>query len=157
MGKNWREKLIDEPGFPPTEHYEKLFRQECVYTSLGNGHFNQALNLMSNGSKSIYSDDNYSIGSDAHLREAIEQGISAIVLKEGIPLRDRETVSKFLNSKREYKWIVRTDGSVDISSANEDTSYCKQFESMSKVLDAQELNCLVRSELGVKESFRMGQ
>ena len=39
-------------------------------------------------------------------------------------------------------------GSIDIKGATEDLTQCKQFEALSKVLDAVELNCLVRSELG---------
>jgi len=83
--------------------------------------------------------------------------VMAIVLSPEIPLRDRETVSKLLNSKREFKWNVNPDGSLPILDAAEDTTTCKQFEALSKVLDAVELNCLVRAELGVKESHRIGQ
>merc|ERR1712048_1000813 len=155
--ENWRSKLKDEPGFPPKEHYERLFTQEEIYTSLGNGHFNQALNLFLNECDNIYGNAKYLVGQDAALREAVETGLSSIVLKPGIPLRDRETISRLLNSKREYKWNVHSDGTVDISDANEDMSTCKQFEAMSKVLDAVELNCLVRAELGVKDSHRIGQ
>lgn len=154
---NWRSKLEDEPGFPPKDHYERLFSQPILYTSLGNGHFNQALNLFQNECESIYGGKRYTIGEDAALREAVEQGVSSIVLKGGIPLRERETISRLLNSKREYKWNVGADGSVNIADATEDTSQCKQFEALSKVLDAVELNCLVRAELGVKDSQRIGQ
>jgi len=154
---NWREKVEGEPGFPPKAHYERLFTQQVFYTSLGNGHFNQALNLFGNECESIYSDQKYCIGNDAALREAIEQGVGSIVLKSDIPLRERETISKLLNSKREFKWSVDEKGNLDIQSAEEDTSTCKQFEALSKVLDAVELNCLVRAELGVKDSKRIGQ
>jgi len=155
--ENWRSKLEDEKGFAPKEHYERLFRQKELYTSLGNGHFNQALNLFFTESPSIYSDQKYTINNDRDLKEAVYQGVGSIVLKGEIPLRDRETISKLLNSKREFKWNVNSDGSLNITDAFEDTSTCKQFEAMSKVLDAVELNCLVRSELGVKDSHRMGQ
>jgi len=155
--QNWRSKLADEPGFPPKEHYERLFSQPELYTSLGNGHFNQALNLFGNECASIYSDKKYTIGGDAALREAVEEGVSSVVLRAAIPLRDRETISRLLNSKREYKWNVKEDGSLNILDADEDTSTCKQFEALSKVLDAVELNCLVRAELGVKDSHRIGQ
>ena len=30
--------------------------------------------------------------------------MESVVLKGEIPLRDRETISKLLNSKREFKW-----------------------------------------------------
>lgn len=155
--ENWRSKIADEPGFPPSEHYERLFSKPTLYTSLGNGHFNQALNLFRCECKNIYKDEKYTIGEDKDLEEAVNEGVGSIVLKADIPLRDRETVAKLLNSKREYKWKVDADGQVDIQDAKEDTSYCKQFEAMSKVLDAVELNCLVRSELGVKDSQRAGQ
>lgn len=154
---NWRSKIEDESGFAPKEHYELLFAQEEMFTSLGNGHFNQALNLFGNECKSIYSEDCYVIGSDVALRDAVHNGVEAIVLKNSIPLRDRETVSKLLNSKREYKWNVNADGSLNILGAVEDTTQVSQFEAMSKVLDAVELNCLVRAELNVKESHRIGQ
>mmetsp|Transcript_99038 Transcript_99038/g.280503 ORF Transcript_99038/g.280503 Transcript_99038/m.280503 type:complete len:418 (+) Transcript_99038:19-1272(+) len=155
--ENWRAKLADEPGFPPKEHYERLFSGRDLYTSLGNGHFNQALNLFGNECSSIYGGRRYTVDADAALRAAIENGVSSIVLKAGIPLRDRETISRLLNSKREYKWTVKQDGSVNIGDAEEDTTTCKQFEALSKVLDAVELNCLVRAELGVKDSHRIGQ
>eukprot|EP00443_Scrippsiella_acuminata_P048611 CAMPEP_0115186482 /NCGR_PEP_ID=MMETSP0270-20121206/10004_1 /TAXON_ID=71861 /ORGANISM="Scrippsiella trochoidea, Strain CCMP3099" /LENGTH=449 /DNA_ID=CAMNT_0002599607 /DNA_START=74 /DNA_END=1423 /DNA_ORIENTATION=+ len=155
--ENWRSKVKDEAGFPPMEHYEMVFKQDVIYTSLGNGHFNQALNLFACECPSIYKDIKYTCGGDDALKEAVYQGVSAIVLRSDIALRDRETISRLLNSKREFKWNVGADGSVDISDATEDTGTCKQFEALSKVLDAVELNCLVRSELGVKESHRIGQ
>ena len=39
--ENWRQKLSDEQGFAPRAHYERLFGKQELYTSLGNGHFNQ--------------------------------------------------------------------------------------------------------------------
>lgn len=154
---NWRQKLSDEPGFPPKEHYEKLFKQPHLYTSLGNGHFNQALNLFGNECMSIYNGRPYTVGDDQDLRQAVDEGVPAIVLRAEIPLRDREIISRLLNSKREFKWDVNEDGTLNILNAQEDTRTCKQFEAMSKVLDAVELNCLVRAELGVTDSHRIGQ
>ncbi|CAE7740454.1 MAK3 [Symbiodinium pilosum] len=126
--ENWRSKLQDEKGFAPEEHYERLFKGQELYTSLGNGHFNQALNLFFRECPSIYSQEKYLIGKDRDLKEAIYQGIGSIVLRAEIPLRDRETISKLLNSKREFKWNVSEDGTLDITDAFEDTRTCKQFE-----------------------------
>mmetsp|Transcript_9235 Transcript_9235/g.24265 ORF Transcript_9235/g.24265 Transcript_9235/m.24265 type:complete len:441 (-) Transcript_9235:183-1505(-) len=154
---NWRSKLNDEAGFPPKAHYEKLFRGQELYTSLGNGHFNQALNLFLNKCPSIYGDFKYEVDGDTNLREAVEVGVNCVILDNSILLREREIISRLLNSKREYKWNVAPDGTLHILDAAEDTSQCKQFEAMSKVLDAVELNCLVRQELGVKDSHRIGQ
>lgn len=154
---NWRAKLKDEQGFPPQEHYERLFKKPEFFTSLGNGHFNQALNLYFTESPDIYGSDKYTIGNDQNLKEAVYSGVSSVILKASLPLRDREIISKLLNSKREFKWNIKPDGSLSIFDAAEDMTQVKQFEAMSKVLDAVELNCLVRSELGVKESHRIGQ
>jgi len=154
---NWRSKLEDEQGFPPKEHYERLFKKPEMFTSLGNGHFNQALNLFFTESSDIYGSKKYQIGDDQALKEAVYSGVESVVLSPKIPLRDRETISKLLNSKREFKWNVNPDGSLNILDAAEDTTQCKQFEAMSKVMDAVELNCLVRMEQGVKESHRIGQ
>jgi hypothetical protein len=155
--ENWRSKIAHESGFPPREHYERLFSGKEMFTSLGNGHFNQALNLFLNECPSIYSDAKYVIGADEALREAVEVGVDAVVIDSGIPLREREIISKLLNSKREFKWDVNADGTLNILGAKEDQTTCKQFEAISKVLDAVELNCLVRAELGVKDSHRIGQ
>jgi len=155
--QNWRAKIAEESGFAPKEHYERLFQREELYTSLGNGHFNQALNLFGNECPSIYGDKKYVIGGDRALREAVDEGVPAIVLSSDIPLRERETIAQLLNSKREFKWNVSASGEINIMGAFEDTTQCKQFEALSKVLDAVELNCLVRSELGIKSSHRIGQ
>ena len=64
----------------------------------------QALNLFFTESPSIYNSQKYCIASDRDLKEAVYQGVSSVVLKGEIPLRDRETISKLLNSKREFKW-----------------------------------------------------
>lgn len=155
--ENWREKLEHEEGFPPKEHYERLFKKDQLYTSLGNGHFNQALNLFLNECKAINGPHIYKIGEDKALEEAVYVGVPSVVLRPDIPLREREIISKLLNSKREFKWNVNADGSLNILDAAEDTTQCKQFEALSKVLDAVELNCLVRVELGIKDSERIGQ
>jgi len=155
--ENWRGKLAEESGFPPKDHYERLFAGQELYTSLGNGHFNQALNLFGTESISIYNSQKYVFGHDANLREAVEIGVRSLVLRGDIPLRDRETISRLLNSKREFKWNVAEDGTLLILDAQEDHTTVKQFEALSKVLDAVELNCLVRAELGVKDSHRIGK
>lgn len=154
---NWKEKIADESGFPPKEHYERAFSGDEIFCSLGNGHFNQALNLFGCECPDLYGEGKYTVGNDQPLKEAIFAGVPSVVLSREIPLRDRETISKLLNSKREFKWNVNPDGSLKILDADEDKTQCKQFEAMSKVLDAVELNCLVRAELGITESHRIGQ
>lgn len=155
--ENLRGILEHEDSFAPKDHYERVFTHDEFFCSLGNGHWNQALNLFLYERVDIWKGKPYIIGGDEALREAIEAGVDSIVLKGEAPVKDRLTVSRLLNSKREYKWQVDDQGRVDITDAEEDTSTCKQFEALSKVLDAQELNCLVRLELGVKDGDRVGQ
>jgi len=156
--ENWRRRVISENGFPPITFYEQnAFSRAQFYTSLGNGHFNQALNLFSTESANIYGAHRYEIAGDRNLENAIERGVPSIVLKSDIPLQDREEIAFGLNAKFDFKWKISDCGHVDVSSASESQDRYTQFEAMSKVLDAVELDCLVRSELGVKTSHRVGR
>jgi len=155
----WRAKLAEEPGFPPASYYEAgSFKGPELFTSLGNGHFNQALNLFACESSSIHDPNRrYAIREDRKLKEAVDIGVPALVLRGGMSPKERETVSRLLNSKREYRWIEKPDGSVDVSGAIEDTGNASQFERLSKELDAEELNCLIREKLKLKDSHRVGR
>lgn len=155
--ENWRSKVVEDDGFPPISHYEKTFRAPELYTTLGNGHFFQALNLVGTECSTINEsgDKHYSIGKDSLLADAINTGVPSIVLKTETPMEVRQLVSRLLNSKREYRWKMTRNGS--FQGVEEDTSQVSQFVAMSKVLDAVELNCLVRAELGVNESGRIGK
>eukprot|EP00397_Hematodinium_sp_SG-2012_P019204 GEMP01019722.1.p1 GENE.GEMP01019722.1~~GEMP01019722.1.p1 ORF type:complete len:445 (+),score=93.19 GEMP01019722.1:123-1457(+) len=155
--ENWRSKVREDDGFPPMAHYEKVFQQPTLYTTLGNGHFFQALNLVANGCKPINQTgaSEYSVGHDALLAEAINEGVPSIVLQGEIPLETRQLISRMLNSKREYRWKMSRTGS--FLGLEEDTSQVSQFVAMSKVLDAVELNCLVRAELRITEGGRIGK
>jgi len=159
--ENWHGKVVDDEGFPPVSHYQKTFKESTIYTSLGNGHFFQALNLIGTHSSPINDmslrtgQRNYTYDHDPLLEEAIQVGVPSLVLRGDIPLKDRQTISRLLNSKREFRWIMSPRG--EFLGVEEDTSQVSQFVAMSKVLDAVELNCLVRAELGVTESGRIGK
>jgi len=155
--ENWRNKIQEDDGFPPLAHYEKTFQSTNIYTTLGNGHFFQALNLVGNECYTINDSQKtrYQIGSDALLDEAINVGVPSIVLRTDTPMDVRETISRLLNSKREYRWIMSRRGS--LLKVEEDTAQVSQFVAMSKVLDAVELDCLVRVELGISDSDRIGK
>ena len=118
----------------------------------------QIIVLVVKGS-SIYGDrSQYSCGADYKLQNAISSGVPSIILRSDIPLRDREEIALGLNAKFDFQWeICSKSGQVDLSSASESNQKYSQFEAMSKVLDAVELDCLVRSELGIKDSHRIGR
>merc|ERR1712100_12117 len=129
----------EEEGFPPV----RADPSKELFTSLGNGHFFQALNLFDCGCQGINENRVYRIGKDADLREAVEQGVPSIVLKHQTPKPVRSKIAELLNTKREFHWNLGEDGQVDFNAGpEEDTSYCSQFEWLSKGMDAEQVNCL---------------
>jgi len=149
----WRERVSEEEGFPPVR---AGMGSEEIFTSLGNGHFFQALNLYDTQSPAINEAGvTYSVGKDAALAEALEQGVPSIVLRNGTPRPVRAKIAALLNSKREFMWTLGEDGSVDIANLQENEEYCSQFEWLSKGMDAEQVNCLVRTHLGVTDSKRI--
>jgi len=148
----WTQRVKDEEAFPPVLAKES----EEIFTSLGNGHFFQALNLYANEQTAVNDASiRFTIAGDADLREAIEVGVNSVVLKHETPKPVRIKISQLLNSKREFMWTLNKDGSVDVQNMKENTEYCSQFEWLSKGMDAEQVNCLVRVHLGVKESKRI--
>jgi len=149
--KTWTEKKGEEEGFPPI----RVDASQDIFTSLGNGHFFQALNLIDCECAGINETRTYKVGSDSALRTAIDEGVISIVLKHQTPRPVRSKIAELLNSKREFHWTLGDDGQVDINNTLEDKSYCSQFEWLSKGMDAEQVNCLVRVHLGIKESKRI--
>lgn len=150
--KTWSSRVAEEDGFPPV----LVDQSKEFFTSLGNGHFFQALNLFFTESRGINQDRIYTIGEDKALKEAIEEGVPSLVLKHETPRPVRSKIAELLNSKREFHWTLTEDGQVDVNvDPEEDTNYCSQFEWLSKGMDAEQVNCLVRVHLGIKDSKRI--
>lgn len=138
----WKEKVAEEEGFPPV----RIRSDEEMFTSLGNGHFFQALNLYACKCKEINAEGQYIVWPDPNFSEAISLGVPSIVLIHDTPRPVRAKIAKLLNTKREFLWTLGDDGNVDLSiKPKENQAYCKQFECMSKHLDAVQVNSLVRS------------
>jgi hypothetical protein len=153
----WKEKVTGDEGFAPV----RITPEDEMFASLGNGHFFQALNLYDCEWSAINGKGKYVVGQDTCLAEAISDGVPSIVLKSTTPRTVRSKISQFLNSKCEFHWNLQEDNgferqlSVDTTAPmEEDTSYHTQFESMSKHLDAVQLNSLVRTHLGIHDSTR---
>jgi len=147
----WRARVQDEEGFPPVRARD----DEELFTSLGNGHFFQSLNLYDTEWQAINADFRYSIGSDMALRKAVEEGVVSVVLRHETPRPVRAKIADLLNSKREFQWTLNDDGTVDTGKMGENSEYCTQFEWLSKGMDAEQVNCLVRIHLGIKDSKRI--
>jgi hypothetical protein len=148
----WKARVSEEDAFPPV----RVGASDEIFTSLGNGHFFQALNLYFNEYSAVNdSTVRFTIGDDVLLREAVEAGVNSVVLKHETPKPVRIKISQLLNSKREFMWTLNKDGSVNVEDMKENQEYCSQFEWLSKGMDAEQVNCLVRTHLGVKESKRI--
>ncbi|CAK8999892.1 unnamed protein product [Durusdinium trenchii] len=149
--KVWRGRVAEEEGFPPV----RVRDDEEIFTSLGNGHFFQALNLFDTQWKAINEDTNYAVGSDIQLQEALNQGVVSVILRHSTPRPVRAKIADLLNAKREFMWTLDEDGTVDTGNSIENTDYCSHFEWLSKGMDAEQVNCLVRTHLGIKDSKRI--
>jgi len=142
----WRETVAAEKDFPPFLLEDK---QE-FFCSLGNGHFSQALNLFRKGSLGLWTGNPYVVGDDEALREALNDGVQSVVLSNKMPSSDQKFVSLMLNRSHGRRWDIDDDGTVRIASDEAAMDALGgQFEALSKVLDAEELSCLVRQKLGV--------
>lgn len=147
----WKARVTEEDGFPPV----RVSDGEEIFTSLGNGHFFQALNLFACNWPAINRTDRYAVGQDKQLAEALEEGVQSIILRAETPRPVRAKIAELLNAKREFQWTLNSDGTVDTSRMDENTSYCSQFEWLSKGMDAEQVNCLVRTHLGIRDSRRI--
>ena len=144
--------MAEEVGFPPVQ----IGAGEEMFTSLGNGHFFQALNLYENSWPAINNQGlKYLVGEDADLAEAILEGVPSIVLKSTTPRPVRTKIARLLNSRREFFWTLTDNGTVDVMKMQESLSKCSHFEWLSRGMDAVYVNCLVRTHLGIRDSHRM--
>eukprot|EP00928_Gymnodinium_smaydae_P066440 TRINITY_DN49449_c0_g1_i1.p1 TRINITY_DN49449_c0_g1~~TRINITY_DN49449_c0_g1_i1.p1 ORF type:complete len:437 (-),score=48.71 TRINITY_DN49449_c0_g1_i1:61-1371(-) len=124
----WRERVADEQGFPPV----RIGDHEELFSSLGNGHFFQALNLYACQWPALDGSGRYAIGTDENLIDAIQGGVPSIVLKPDTPRTVRAQIALLLNSKADSLWTFGADGNVDVSSVVRNIAYTSQFEKMSK-------------------------
>lgn len=124
----WKERVAEENGFPPV----RINDDEDMFTSLGNGHFFQALNLFACQWQALNGSGKYAVGHDEGLRDAVALGVSSIVLKPDTPRPVRARIALLLNSKADFLWTTGVDGNVDVSSVEMRTAYTTQFERMSK-------------------------
>ena len=127
------------------------------FTSLGNGHFFQALNCYQQGKENILFDGvdeggtkKYCVGDDAQLNDAIHDGVLSIILRHQIPRKERMFISEILNSSHNYGygWVSQSDGSMTLQKLEaprlENTSF---FQRASKSMDSIELTEMVRLEM----------
>jgi hypothetical protein len=147
----WRDRSSRNAGFPRCAVDDTI--TEPWYTSLGNGHFNQALNLfrlewpsvLSFGSRWVVAT------TDKALRRAIDVGVSSVVLRAETPRAVRMEISLLLNQTHMLKWDMREDTGEAYALPQQDDGKLSQFERLSKVSDSEMLSDLVRTK------FKLGE
>jgi hypothetical protein len=145
--REMRAMALRDPDYPSVMIEER--DQPGWFCSLGNGHFTQALNCFRQRMPSVFTGEPYVVPEgDAALRDAVEHGVFAIVLREETDIDDRRRIAFLLNATHEYKWSVDAEGQIDISPAACYLERFSNFEAMSKHADSEALTELVRIELG---------
>jgi len=145
----WRSATHDEPDFP------RVTIADGWFTSLGNGHFMQALNLFEQQCVSVFTEEAFTADpSDQALTKALHQGVQSIVLRSETPVQDRCQIALLLNKTHDYKWSVDASGAMDVRPEACENARHTLFEAQSKHLDSGWLTLQVRLELGLKTSDR---
>jgi hypothetical protein len=167
----WRKTSESSPEFPQIQ----FASASPFYTSLGSGHFFQALNLIGTEQKCMfwggegietsagaYISDNqigdeqvpaqYGFGADAPLREALQGGVDSIILKPGISREDRKFVSLLHNNLFEYPWRIAANGEIIVDRTQPKTASTWEF--VSKKSDAWELEELLKLRLRLQARRR---
>lgn len=88
----------------------------------------------------------YSADGDALLREALDVGVEALVLRADMPKAERKFVSLMLNSTFEYRWTVGSDGSVRVDGSDEFRRFTS-FDGLTKHADSFQLDEIVSLKL----------
>ena len=127
----------------------KLDKSRPFFTSLGNGHFFQALNCHGERVECMFDETRYgSQDQDPLLSEVLTSGVGCIVLRGDMPLDERLELSELLNSVfNENLGFVRGPGGI-VSIGPVKRSKDK-FLALSKTLDAFELSELVEIEMKI--------
>ena len=146
--KYWKDTVLKEPLFPKVI----IDANNEWFTSLGNGHFTQALNLFRYKSISKFTGVPFVVPStDPKLWSALNDGVESIVLRQETPIETRREIASLLNDTHDYKWTLDVNGKVDISPENCYLERFTQFEAQAKVADSEALSALVQLELGIFE------
>ena len=88
----------------------------------------------------------YSAAGDAVLREALDIGVEALVLRADMPKAERKFVSLMLNSTFEYRWTVGSDGAVRVDGSDEFRRFTS-FDGLVKHADSFQLDEIVSLKL----------
>lgn len=148
----WRSAVEREADFPRARIDG---RSGDWFTSLGNGHFMQALNLHHEQVVNLFTGERFRPNpDDSALLAALRLGVQSIVLRPEMPVHERRRLAILLNQTHSYKWGVDRSGQVDVREEACANARYTLFEAESKQLDTGDLSMRLRLELGLKTSDR---
>jgi len=128
---------------------------EHAFATLGSTHFMLALRLIESDVASVFG-ARVSYGvcrKERGVREAIEEGVPSVIIREDCPRDARKTLSRLLNSAEDlgFRLDPETGFAVRVSRGgnNEAVRDLTVFEALSRTLDAEELSSLARVKYGL--------
>ena len=161
--KRWRRFVRDNAAvMPPLRSKRSWARSGVAYTTLGSSHLNLALRLVETDTPSVFGQEIHyadALARSEKLRDAVERGLRAVVLRDDTPFAARKEISLALNKASLLGFRLGEDGAArtDASQAAATTTTTTNgverelsvYEALSRTLDSEELSSLARIRHGI--------
>ena len=159
--KRWRRFVRDNAAvMPPLRSKRSWARSGVAYTTLGSSHLNLALRLVETDTPSVFGQEIHyadALARSEKLRDAVERGLRAVVLRDDTPFAARKEISLALNKASLLGFRLGEDGAArtDASQAAATTTTngvereLSVYEALSRTLDSEELSSLARIRHGI--------
>ena len=161
--KRWRQFVRDNAAvMPPLRSKRSWARSGVAYTTLGSSHLNLALRLVETDTPSVFGQEIHyadALARSEKLRDAVERGLRAVVLRDDTPFAARKEISLALNKASLLGFrlgedgAARTDASQAAAATTTTTNGVERelsvYEALSRTLDSEELSSLARIRHGI--------
>ena len=163
--KRWRRFVRDNAAvMPPLRSKRSWARSGVAYTTLGSSHLNLALRLVETDTPSVFGQEIHyadALARSEKLRDAVERGLRAVVLRDDTPFAARKEISLALNKASLLGFrlgedgVARTDASHAAATTTTATATngvereLSVYEALSRTLDSEELSSLARIRHGI--------
>ena len=163
--KRWRRFVRDNAAvMPPLRSKRSWARSGVAYTTLGSSHLNLALRLVETDTPSVFGQEIHyadALARSEKLRDAVERGLRAVVLRDDTPFAARKEISLALNKASLLGFrlgedgVARTDASHAAATTTTTTATngvereLSVYEALSRTLDSEELSSLARIRHGI--------
>mmetsp|Transcript_5069 Transcript_5069/g.20833 ORF Transcript_5069/g.20833 Transcript_5069/m.20833 type:complete len:278 (-) Transcript_5069:1659-2492(-) len=161
--KRWRRFVRDNAAvMPPLRSKRSWARSGVAYTTLGSSHLNLALRLVETDTPSVFGQEIHyadALARSEKLRDAVERGLRAVVLRDDTPFAARKEISLALNKASLLGFRLGEDGVARLearetgvtttTATNGVERELSVYEALSRTLDSEELSSLARIRHGI--------